>query len=231
MRRYLFCLSVGIFILINFCCFNSQRQKNRNWQLDSLRYYTVKIDSILKTQATEISQLRADFYTKSDELGEKIEMLGTRMGESESQLTRIDEKLGTGNKFAADSTGISKLSSEARLLYESAYLNYVKGNYQEALNDFQAYLKSQPDSPIADNAFYWIGESYAALGKRQDAVNTFQTLINKYPKSSRIPTALYKMGIIYEEAKDKKSANFYYNKLIKEFPNSPEAALAQDKLK
>jgi len=220
-----------VLAIVNSGCFNRRRFNNFNWQLDSLKYYTVKSDSILKSQAREMEQLRTDFYTKSDELGEKMEMLNTRLSETELQLTQINEKLSKGRKPAPDSEDVSQLTPEARMLYETAYLNYVKGNYEDAIKGFKTYLKTAPDSPLSDNALYWIGESYAAMGKRQDAVETFNELCTKYPDSNRKPTALFKIGVIYEEAKDLKTARTYFEKVINEFPNSPEAALVKNRLK
>ncbi len=177
-----------------------------------------------------MTQLRIDLYTKSEELADKIEMLNTRLNESEAQLTQISEKLGRGKKVGADSEEDSSVSPEARMIYESAYLNYVKGNYNEAISGFRSYLKVTPESPLSDNALYWIGECYYAMGKRGDAVDTFNELINKYPQSNKRPTALYKSGIIYEEAKEIKTAKMYFEKVLKEFPNSPEAGLAKNRL-
>ncbi|MEO0228084.1 MAG: tol-pal system protein YbgF [candidate division WOR-3 bacterium] len=199
--------------------------------MDSLRYYTTKFDSILEEQSREIAQLRTDYYTKSEELAEKLEMLNTRLSEQESQLTQINERLSRGKKVVSDSEDISSVTPEARMIYESAYLNYVKGNYSEAITGFRSYLKVTPDSPLSDNALYWIGECYYSLGKRQDAVDTFNELINKYPQSNKRPTALYKIGIIYEEAKDTKTAKTYFERVIQEFPNAPEASLAKERLK
>jgi tol-pal system protein YbgF len=212
-------------------CFNRTRFNNFNWQLDSLKYYTAKFDSILKNQSKEISHLRIDFYTKTNELSDKIEMLNSRLGDAESQFTRIYEKIGPKYSATPDSEDISKISPEARMIYETAYLNYVKGNYTEAINGFENYLEVSPDSPLSDNALYWIGESYTAIGKSQKAVDTYNELIRKYPTSNKRPTALYKIAIIYEEINDQKSAKYYYNLIIKDFPNSTEAVLARDKLK
>ena len=211
-------------------CTSARRFRNYGWQLDSLRYYTAKIDSMLEHQSDEINHLRTDYYTKSNEINDKLEMLNARLSDTEAQLMRIYEKVGSGTQVASDSEDISQITPEARLIYESAYRNYIKGDYQEAINGYEAYLKIQPDSPLSDNAVYWIGECYAAMGKSQNAVNTFQELLNKYPNSNKRPTALYKMGVIYDEAGDKNTALLYFNKIIREFPNSAEATLAKDRM-
>jgi tol-pal system protein YbgF len=227
--RYVPIVVLCAFVAFNTACLSRTRFSNWNWQLDSLRYYTARIDSILETQSQEIARLRIDFYTKSNELSEKIEMLNSRISDTESHLTRISAKLGTPRQ--ADSDDLSQISPEARLIYESAYHDYVKGNYNDAISGFQTYLSTAPESPLADNALYWIGESYAALGKSQSAVDTYRELITKYPESNKRPTALYKIAIIYEDVGDTKTATYYYNKIITDFPNSPEATLAKDKLK
>jgi tol-pal system protein YbgF len=212
-------------------CLSRQRFNNYNWQLDSLRYYTRKIDSLIATQSAEMKQLRIDLYTKTNELSQKFDMLNSRLGESETQITQLSRRLGPNQQAMVDSAAMAQISPETRLLYESAYKNYVKGDYREAIEGFGAYQKAAQDGPLLDNALYWIGESYAALGQSQDAVNTFQELVNKYPQSARVPASLYRMGIIYEEVKDLRTARFYYNQVIREFPNSPEAALAQSRLR
>ncbi len=218
-------------LLGSLSCLSRTRFNNFNWQMDSLRFYTIKFDSLLQNQSRETNQLRTDYYTKSEEISEKIEMLNTRLSELETQLTQINEKLSRGKRASPDSEEVSSVSPEARMIYESAYLNYVKGNYNEAITGFRSYLKIAPDSPLADNALYWIGECYYSMGKRQDAVDTFNELINKYPQSNKRSTALYKIGIIYEEAKDIKTAKTYYERVIREFPNAPEASLAKERLK
>ncbi|MEO0185988.1 MAG: hypothetical protein ABIL20_09345, partial [candidate division WOR-3 bacterium] len=113
-----------VLYLCSLGCLNRTRFNNFNWQMDSLRYYTAKFDSTLQQQSKEISQLRTDYYTKSEELAEKLEMLNTRLSEQESQLTQINERLSRGKKVSADSEDVSSVSPEARMIYESAYLNY-----------------------------------------------------------------------------------------------------------
>ena len=224
-------LQISLLVLLtNIGCLSRHRWNNYNWQLDSLRYYTRKLDSLLAVQENEMKQLRIDLFTKTNELSQKFDMLNSRLGESETQITQLYRKISPSQEAITDSAAMAQISPEARLLYESAYKDYIKGNYQEAIEGFQTYQRAAADGPLVDNALYWIGESYAALGQLQKAVNAFQELVNKYPKSARIPTALYRMGIIYEEGKDLKTARFYYNQVVREFPNSPEAALAKSKL-
>ncbi|MEO0293752.1 MAG: tol-pal system protein YbgF [candidate division WOR-3 bacterium] len=201
-------------------CTTRARWNNYFWELDSLRYYTSK-------QSKEITQLRADLYTKMEELTEKLEMLNNRLSETEALLATR----GRAKSAVPDTGEGASIPPEARITYESAYLNYVKGNYSEAISGFKSYLKVAPNSSLSDNALYWIGECYYAMGKMQEAVDTFNELKNVYPESNKVPTALYKIGLIYKEAKDLKTARMYFERVLTEFPNSPEANLAKTQLK
>ncbi|MBM3284642.1 MAG: tetratricopeptide repeat protein, partial [Candidatus Aminicenantes bacterium] len=45
-------------------------------------------------------------------------------------------------------------------LYNTAYADYLQGNFDLAIDGFKIYRDNFPESPLADNALYWIGECY-----------------------------------------------------------------------
>ena len=45
-----------------------------------------------------------------------------------------------------------------------AYNDYLKGNFDLAVEGFKMYREQFPASPLADNALYWIGECATARG-------------------------------------------------------------------
>ena len=57
---------------------------------------------------------------------------------------------------ATDQTAIQRA-------YDNAYNNYRLSDYLSAIRGFDSFLKSYPKHPLAPNAQYWIGESYAHL--------------------------------------------------------------------
>ena len=42
---------------------------------------------------------------------------------------------------------------------QAAYLDFSKGNYPLAIAGFREFVRRFPDSPLADQAQYWVGES------------------------------------------------------------------------
>jgi TolA-binding protein len=55
--------------------------------------------------------------------------------------------------------------------YSMAYNDYLKGNYDLAIESFKLYRAQFPGSPLADNALYWIGECRYSQRKFEEAVD------------------------------------------------------------
>ncbi|HHF42632.1 MAG TPA: tetratricopeptide repeat protein, partial [Candidatus Aminicenantes bacterium] len=54
-------------------------------------------------------------------------------------------------------------------IFNMAREDYLKGHYDLAIEGFRIYLANFPESPLADNASYWIGESLFSQGKYEEA--------------------------------------------------------------
>jgi tol-pal system protein YbgF len=79
-------------------------------------------------------------------------------------------------------------------LYESAYQDLIKGQHEQARESFMLYLRFLPQGELADEAQYWIGESYNGEGEVEKAMQAFQNLISNYPDSDRVPVAMIKLA-------------------------------------
>ncbi len=111
-------------------------------------------------------------------------------------------------------------------------LDYVNSeDWNKALPGFQGFLQRYPKSPLADNAQYWIGESYYGLGDYKKAIAEYQVLIQKYPRSSKTKNALLKQGISFFNLKMYPEAKPFLEKVISDYPNTSEAAKASAKIK
>jgi tol-pal system protein YbgF len=129
-------------------------------------------------------------------------------------------------------------------LYENAFLDVRKGNYELAIDQFRDILIYFGDTEYAPNARYWIGECWYSLAgtttanedENEDlnfydsAVVEFEYLVANHPESDRVPTALYKLGRCYEELGRTRRARRYYERVRDEFPKSLEAKPAEGRL-
>lgn len=116
-------------------------------------------------------------------------------------------------------------------LYASAYRDYQRGRYDHAIEGFQEFLDGNPESDLADNAAYWIGESRFSQKKYPEAVQQFDVVISRYPRSDKVPAALLKKGYSYLEIGERAQGIVQLQYVIHEHPASPEANLARQRLR
>ncbi|MDX1584908.1 MAG: tol-pal system protein YbgF [Thermoanaerobaculia bacterium] len=116
-------------------------------------------------------------------------------------------------------------------LYQSAYRDYQKGNWDLAIEGFQEFIETSPGSDLADNAAYWIGESYFSQQQYREAIEQFDAVVSKYPQSDRVPPALLKKGLAYIEQGQRAQGIVQLQYVVHEHPNSQEASLAREQLR
>ncbi len=123
-----------------------------------------------------------------------------------------------------------KSGSSENKFYEETLVSYRAGKYEEVITGFKDFLKKHPESELADNAQFWIGESYLALKKYDNANKAYLCVIEKYPQGNKVPNAMLKMALTFYEKGDKKAASIMLRRVMKKFPGSSEANLAEAKL-
>ena len=129
-------------------------------------------------------------------------------------------------------------------VYQTAYLDFSKGNYSLAVSGFREFVRRFPDLDLADNAQYWIGESYFSMARSssaqgqaeranqalEQAVQEFRKVPLNYPRGDKVPTAIYKEGLALMELKQIRAAQARLQYLLDNFPQSEEAPLARERL-
>jgi tol-pal system protein YbgF len=116
-------------------------------------------------------------------------------------------------------------------IYDNAFADYTAGQYDLAIEGFEAFIKTSPRSELADDAQLNIGNALYAGGKFQPAVAAYQMVIANYPQSNSVPAAYYKMGLSYQSLKQDDLARKALEMVIKTYPDAlAEAALARQAL-
>lgn len=116
-------------------------------------------------------------------------------------------------------------------LYDTAYEDYQRQNYSLARNGFEEYLRLFPETDLADNAQYWIGECYYAEGKYEEAANAFKSVITRYPTGNKVPRAMLKAGHALLQMGRNDQAKAMFQQVIDAYPLSSEADQADARLK
>jgi tol-pal system protein YbgF len=115
--------------------------------------------------------------------------------------------------------------------YRRAHAAFRKGQTDQAIQDFENFLKQYPKSRFAGSAAYWIGEGLFAQGKFEEAVLQFDRVIKEFPGSNKEVSALLKQGQAFEKMGDARSARIIFEKIIKDYPHTAQARIAGARLK
>ncbi|HZK13764.1 MAG TPA: tetratricopeptide repeat protein, partial [Desulfobaccales bacterium] len=93
------------------------------------------------------------------------------------------------------------------------------------------YLKNQPKGPKAQEARYYLADSFYQEGKFREAGVEFNKLRLQFPKSILAPAGLLRQALCYKNQQQMGTYRSTLQKLVKAYPNSPEAKEAQKMLK
>lgn len=115
--------------------------------------------------------------------------------------------------------------------YDEAFAALRDGRYAESARRFQSFLAEYPDGELADNASYWLGESYYVTQNYRIALETFNDLLSRFPDSAKAPDALLKVGYCHYELKEWAQAEQVLNDVVRRYPEQTVGKLAQGRLR
>ncbi len=206
-----------------------QRMRETQAQIDSLTALLGgNVSNMLRT-------MRADQSSVSSELGRHIETLSVRMSENEERMQRLMQQLDTFNRMAgriiSATPGMENAdASEAQRLFQQAREDYQRGEHEVARMGFQQIVELYPQTVIAGDALYFVGETHMAQSRPDSARQAFLLLEETYPESTRLPAALLKRAIIRQNEGDLGGARRLLGRIINDYPNSDEVAQARLRL-
>lgn len=114
--------------------------------------------------------------------------------------------------------------------YERLLGSFRDGDLEGARQGFAAFLSQYPNSDLAPNARYWLGESHYGKKDYKQAIDAYDRVELDYPQSEKVPAAILKKGYAYLALKDKKRASSAFKQVVTLYPKSLEAGKAYDKL-
>ncbi len=217
-----------------------------------------KVNASVSQQTTQLLKSNADMGVKLNELTAKMEQLEAKLEDTNRRLAQLSQQIaetqgdlarlrpgsasaspsgppGSPAPALTDTTVVRPPSGSGRPspsdLYDTAYGDYTKGRYALAIQGFQDYLRSYPNTDLSGDAQYWIGESHFAQKSYREAAADFDKLLKNWPKSNKAPAALLKKAYALLELNQKAEAVVQLQYVIHEYPMAEEARLARARLK
>lgn len=137
----------------------------------------------------------------------------------------------TDPSFAGQEGG---LTNEPQLTADQAYreaFGLLKaGKYDESIEAFNLFLLDHPNSEYADNAQYWLGETYFVKQEYTSAIDEYRKLITNFPASKKQSHALLKIGYSYQRLGELDNAQAVLKDLQTRYPGTTAARLAAERI-
>lgn len=143
---------------------------------------------------------------------------------SQSQVTGIGQP-------DTQTQAVAASPEDEKAAYDQAFQALKELRYADAAEEFQSFLDQYPNSDYADNAQYWLGESYYVTRNYDIALTAFQNLLDQFPESPKAPDALLKIGYTHYELEQWDSARAALTQVQENYPDSTLSRLAENRLR
>jgi len=229
-----------------------QRNKERNVDLE-IKEEAIRNQAAM--QHTMIDKLRDEIQILTGRLEETEYLLKQKMMDLEDldanrekelakikentsinkdRIIRLEEYLNFEPSVKSESEKIPDEEAEKSLsgndIYKSSKEAFDQGDFEAAREGFKKLIQRYPESEQADNAQFWIGETYYREKWYEKAILEYQQVIEKYPKGNKVQASLLKQGLSFYNLGDKANARLILKELVKQYPKSIEAEIARRQL-
>jgi tol-pal system protein YbgF len=122
-------------------------------------------------------------------------------------------------------------SLNPHMLYRQAMDLYRAGDTVKAAELFGRFVRQFPESDLADNAQYWLGE--CAYGQKEygPALEDFKFVSERFPEGNKVPDALYKQGVCERLLGRDAEARHTFQAVVDRYPGTEAATMASQMIK
>ncbi len=153
-------------------------------------------------------------------------------GEAASAGSEASAGQGQPGQPTAEAAATPATPSESPVdVFNRAYADFSQAHFDLALAGFQRVLQLDPNGPLSDDAQYWIGETWYAMGRYDEAAAAFDHLISAWPRSDKLRAAHLKKGLALFEGRRTTEGAMELQELIETWPDSDEARIAEEYLR
>jgi len=187
---------------------------SQNIELMDLRSSIIILQSeiiALKENLKLATELNDRLNTQLDEKNARLRAIEGYTNSSKAETPMKDHNRSAAVKFDETATVDG--------MYKTALEAYFDGNYKNAIRYFEKLISVDDSHELSDNAQYWIGESYFALGQYEDAMGTFE-LVLTYPQSNKNDYAQFKIGLCLLKLDKRNQASAAFQSFLNSYPES-----------
>jgi tol-pal system protein YbgF len=116
------------------------------------------------------------------------------------------------------------------VLYNNALRDYNGGKNDLATQEFSDYVKFYPNTDLAGNAYFYLGEIQFRQANYQQAAQSYDQVLQNFPSGNKAASAQLKKGFALLELGKQDDGVAELRHVIQRYPRAPEAQQARERL-
>jgi tol-pal system protein YbgF len=171
----------------------------------------------------------ASLQTSMTELLDRLDVMNSRIARLESPAPAgvpVPQPSAPARPTPATKPAVVA-SADIAESYQRALMLVGQSKQAEARTAFQQVFDADPTGHLADNALFWIGETYYAAGDFPSAIRYYQRVVTDFPDENKAPDAMFKLALAYVKTGDVGMARKTLEECIRKYPYSTPAASAK----
>jgi len=200
-----------------------------------------KVAAALNNLQATLQKQQGDEGSKADQLSGQIQALNDTMDEIKVRLAKVTKQL-EDMQAAQQSLAAQQATQQAQqqqlasapppdVLYNNGVRDYSGGKYDLAVQEFSDYVKFYPNTDLAGNSYFYLGELQFKQGNYQQAVQSYDQVLQNFPSGNKAASAQLKKGFALLELGKQDEGVSELRHLIQRYPHSPEALQARERLR
>src|SRR6202163_3271681 len=188
-----------------------------------------------------IQKQQGDASARLDQLSGQVQALNDTLDELKTRLAKVSKQLedmqATQQSLASQqSQQQAQQQAQAQapppdVLYNNALRDYNGGKNELSLQEFSDYIKFYPNTDLAGNSYYYLGEIQFRQGNYQQAAQSYDAVLQNFPSGNKAASAQLKKGFSLIELGKQDDGVNELRHLIQRYPHSPEALQARERLR
>jgi tol-pal system protein YbgF len=202
-------------------------------RLDALEQEVRAMRGSAETSEHELENLRSrqrDLYLDVDRRLQALEEGGVRTAPDPGPA-RPDTPIVADPSGPAAPAAPAPGAADEQQAYRAAFDLLREGRYDQSVNAFRAFLNDYPQSGLAANAQYWLGEAKYVSRDFDGALVEFEKVMSDYPDSNKIGDAQLKLGFAHYELGQWDRAREALGEVVENHQGSAVARLAEQRLR
>jgi tol-pal system protein YbgF len=194
---------------------------------DSLRGTTNQLFEIRGTVNQQLARIQDELQIVRQENAQFAQLLAS----IRDQLERISRTSMAAAPPTPTGDVPPRLEGEAADMYEAALNQFNLRQYTTARLAFNQLITQYPNSAVAPEAQFMLGEILVAQNNLTDAIPAFERVGQLYPSAPKAADAGLKIGLVQIQLGRQSDARRTLQRVVDSYPGTPAAEQAQQKLR